>query len=246
MSMDLRAAGRKRAAQKPNGTGAEERKAMTTEKASEKTLADESLETYDLQGQTAMMSFIMKNAAGRDMAGQGEKNRNQDRRSLWNAGMFTLRDRSYVAIARLKEGPVFITDREQEEHTRPAATDPSRLPPYPGPLLPMLDWPNSDSIRDILLEKIEVMARERAGMEPTFGEIALEASEAVTIAPGLDHAIRAAIEQLNQDEGTYRRRLLDILDQHGDDCAQNAMTRIPEEQLEALIGETSKMIGRSG
>jgi uncharacterized NAD(P)/FAD-binding protein YdhS len=110
----------------------------------------------------------------------------------------------------------------------------------------MLDWPNSDSIRETLLEKIEVMARERAGMEPTFGETTLEASAALTAAPALDQAVRDAIEELNRAGDPYSGKLMDILDRHVEDCARDALQRIPEEQLEALVRDTAKMICPNG
>ncbi len=121
---------------------------------------------------------------------------------------------------------------DPRDNTRPAALGITGWPFPAEEPRPLLDWPNSESIRKELLLMAEEQAAERLGLEPRNpGHDPMVSDKAAsTLAPNLDGTVAQAIE-LHDMPGP----LLTLLDEEVRETAKRVKGALRPEQFEQLV-----------
>ena len=101
-------------------------------------LSNRAFEVYDEKGEPAMISFLVEN-----------RDRDTEYEDPYKMGIFPLADGSFIEIP-LGENSYH---NPHSGETRPKALGDSQIPPFPMKSVVVLDWPNSETIRDRVIRK---------------------------------------------------------------------------------------------
>lgn len=182
------------------------------------------LNVYNDQGEKAMLNFIINNRATLDNNGKDPE------KDPWKEdGEYLLKDNSAVHHLR-SQGHYLFTGPTHEDlgETRPATLQLHEYPPYPPQNVPMMEWPNSDSVATKIAEQVSREARSQLGIKENYENV-LNDYERLILAPGLPKAIHQSFEEANTNH------MAEDLDNIENECADAAAGYLPEHEYEALL-----------
>ena len=219
-----------------------------------KPLAQRALQVYDQEGERAMLEFLAENRA-EPPSGEKDYPRPANKQET---RFYLLADGTIVQHsprpANRQDGNLHIFSwagkqdgrSVHETQTRPAALGPeeySSLPAYlysPRRVHAMLDWPNSESVRNAVTERAEEEARRRLGEEAGY-ETLLDQQDSLAHTPGLDPALREVFGEYDLPE-----HLLVQLDAEQQLLAGQAIERLPAGQFEQLVQAAARKLRENG
>ena len=105
--------------------------------------------------------------------------------------------------------------------------------------VPLLSWPNSNTIWRSVMKHLEMEAHAQAGEFPSRDEPddpLLTMAESQRLAPELARAVINTVTEYDLPQ-----RLLEQLDQETTFCTDQVVEAIPENQLQALIAAVGKL-----
>ena len=205
-------------------------------------LAQRALQVYDRNGEKSMLEFLAENRAEPP---SGEKDYRETRFYLLGDGTMVQHstdDNLHIFSWAGKQGSRSVHETE----TRPVALGPEEylsVPAYlyfPRGVYAMLDWPNSESVRNAVTERAEEEARRRLGEEAGYGPL-LNGHESIAVTPGLDLALREAFGEYDIPE-----HLLVQLDAEQQVLAGQAIERLPTGQFEQLVQAAVRKLRENG
>ncbi len=185
--------------------------------------AQQALENYDRNGEEALLDFLIVH---RDPNPDREAARNH-----WERGLHVLDDHSVVEIEFDNQRYAFSWNGNRT--TRPATALARTMPLPPGPNLPMLDWPNVESIARTIVHWVVPQAPGGVGLEDPQdrgGGLVLNGYQLLTLAPGLTDRIAEFVQNVYEIPDS----LIYILDKEEEHCARMVLEGLPEEQRAAL------------
>ena len=207
---------------------------MTTSASTKKDLSQRAFDIYDHEGEEAMLSFIVDN----------EK---RDRTAVDPQPRYhALSDGTAVEHLGDQTTSVYLAHwGRYNGQTRPASINPSSQPRTIDFQAPLLERPNAKNIVNAIMDQVESIAREQVGLIHD-GDL-ITTYDVINVAPGLQHALTAAINLENQKP--HGHRLSDYLDTIVTNCTQDTIASLPEDQYQALIEkakERLEQLGHSG
>ena len=186
-----------------------------------KTIANQAFEKYDQQGEAAMLTFIAENIK------KPQATVNPD----WNNKVFLFQDNSTIqqtpnSTYQAKPPPDQYLLETQE---RPLTLSPAACPTIIPYIVPMLPWPNSETLRLRVTEKIFDRAIELTTPSNTSYED-LPEHLVFELAPDLVQNIINTT--MNYDLPNYLRENIDSI---MDDLAHDLLRQLPPNQRHALL-----------
>ena len=203
-------------------------------------MAQQALQVYDREGESAMLSFIAVNIEPKQQP-------------AWLSGHFhhVFKDDSFVerlAFPKGKNSYCFTTRTELpgnlHSEYRNSEIDPGHAIPFPPPNIPLIQWPDSAAVSHAVLKALEAEAdpewsdnREWPGNDPVLNEY--QAHQAAL-------PLMAVINQV-MEAHSLPDHLLQELDDHLHQLAANAIQALKEldpAELQSLLDATQAAIKR--
>ena len=202
---------------------------MSTLKPDAAPLATQAVNVYDQDGELIMLDFIVANHdSTRD---------NQEPSS--NTGTYNLADGTIVE--HLQDCYFFWADRTDASlknmEKRPATVKKEDFR-FPGPVIPMVKWPNSISIQTAIIKAAEAQACRLLGISKTQDPV-LNVHTSNGMAPSLREAVR---DTIRDREYSVPQELKYELDWEIELQAETAMRKLPSEEFNRLVQEALKRI----
>ena len=193
-------------------------------------LARTALDLYDQLGEAAMIAFLTEN---RDPVPQ-----KPDEAHSWANRVFLLKDGSEVRLT--SQTTYAVGTGADPQDTRPATLATPLNPSPPAEPVPMLTWPNSESLWFEIMQLAHDAAEQQLGLEPRekrWEDPLFPQTESFTIAPGMNEAILTTIQYYDLPD-----LLLSILDREIRINAQFATEEMPDGEFDLLVQATIKKL----
>ena len=190
-------------------------------------LAQQAIHHYDQNGEKAMLSFLKKNLEERDSLPDGP-----------DPGLIILKDHTAVEPGGYAYTFLWMEEkngrRVYRSHIRVAHLGWNQCPKPRQRSIPLLPWPDQNSVWEAAMRQIEGRACEQLGLEQDLEDPPLIIlNQAVDILPDLKQPIQDHMTAFHLND-----TLLQELDSHQTACGESLVKGLPPEQLALLIQES--------
>ena len=193
-------------------------------------LARTALDLYDHQGKAAIIAFLAQNPEPRpQQPGQADP---------WAREIFPLKDGSEVRLT--SQTTYAVGTGADPQDTRLATLATPLNPSPPAEPVPMLTWPNSESLWFEIMQLAHDAAEQQLGLEPRekrWEDPLFPQTDSFTIAPGMNEAILTTLRYYDLPD-----LLLPILDEEIRINAQFATEEMPDGEFDLLVQATIKKL----
>lgn len=194
-------------------------------------LTQKAFDIYDHDGEEAMLAFLIEN-----------EKQPQDENDL-EQGLYLLDDGTAVEHSGDSHSVYIARYGRNRGQTRPATISINDQPGFINTRTPVLASPTSGDVIKQVLAQAESFARQETGL--VFDDDLLTVYDAVKRMPGLDRALRLAIEAENKREPAGRK-MADYLDHIVERCAEDAVRLLPRKEFSNLIAAAVHKLEQNG
>ena len=194
-------------------------------------LAQQAIQQYDQNGEQAMLHFLSQNLEERDSLPDGS-----------DPGLIILKDHTAVQNGQHSYSFLWTEDnygyRFSRVTHRRAHLGPNECPQPRQRSIPLLPWPNQDTVWEAAIREIEGQACEQMGLQQDLEDPPLiSIAQAARIAPSLHQHIQDVMDNLHLSDSFMQE-----LDSHQTTSGEQLVRQLPQDEFNLLLHEATAIL----